>query len=81
MTTPLESLAEALLSCRAFASGAEAAPEAIIWCDPGAEFTPIMPVLRVRLPHLLTSGAAAGFSRECWPVYSGSAPLVRDRFW
>jgi hypothetical protein len=69
MTTPLEAIAEALLSCRAFASGAEAAPEAIIWCDPGAEFVPIMPVLRTRLPHLLTLGAydaAARFGPALW---------------
>jgi hypothetical protein len=56
MTTPLESLAEALLACRVFASGAELAPEAILWCDPSAEFTPILPALRVRLPHLLCYG-------------------------
>ncbi|MGD0109816.1 MAG: BREX-1 system phosphatase PglZ type B [Rhodopila sp.] len=63
MTTPLESLAEALLTCRAFASGAEASPEAIIWCDPGAEFAPILPVLRARLPHLLTLGTYEAATR------------------
>lgn len=57
MTTPLESLAEALLACRAFASGAETAPEAILWCDPAGEFAPLMPALRTRLPHLLSFGA------------------------
>ncbi|WP_377828785.1 BREX-1 system phosphatase PglZ type B [Bradyrhizobium lupini] len=57
MTTPLESLAEALLACRAFASGAESAPEAILWCDPAGDFAPVMPVLRNRVPHLLTFGA------------------------
>lgn len=57
MTTPLESLAEALLACRAFASGAEAAPEAILWCDPAGEFAPVLPALRIRLPHLLSFGA------------------------
>lgn len=57
MTTPLESLAEALLACRAFASGAEAAPEAILWCDPAGEFAPVLSALRTRLPHLLSFGA------------------------
>ena len=57
MTIPLESLAEALLGCRAFASGAEAAPEAILWCDPAAEFTAVLPALRARLPQLLTFGS------------------------
>jgi hypothetical protein len=56
MTTPLESLAEALLAGRTFASGAEAAPDAIVWCDPAAEFAPLMPALRTRLPHLLSFG-------------------------
>ncbi|MDE5461347.1 BREX-1 system phosphatase PglZ type B [Bradyrhizobium sp. CSS354] len=57
MTTPLESLAEALLACRAYASGAESAPAAILWCDPAGDFAPVMPALRTRLPHLLTFGA------------------------
>jgi hypothetical protein len=56
MTTPLEVLADALLACRAFASGAEAAPEAILWFDPGSEFAPILPALLTRLPNLLTFG-------------------------
>jgi hypothetical protein len=56
VTTPLEALAEALLACCVFASGAEAAPEAILWCDSAAEFGPIMPALRARMPNLLTYG-------------------------
>jgi hypothetical protein len=69
MTTPLESLADALLACRAFASGAEAAPEAVLWCDPGAEFAPIMPALRARLPNLMCFGdydAAARTGPSLW---------------
>jgi hypothetical protein len=57
MSTPLEVLAEALLDCRKYASGAEAPPEAILWCDPGSEFLAIVPALRARLPNLLTFGA------------------------
>ena len=41
MTTPLDALAEALRDCRKYASGAEAPPEAILWCDPGEEFAPV----------------------------------------
>lgn len=37
-------------------AGAEAAPEAILWCDPGRDFEPIIPALRQRLPQLLTLG-------------------------
>jgi hypothetical protein len=57
MSTPLETLAETLRDCRKYASGAEAAPEAIVWCDPGSEYLPIVPPLRARLPGLLTLGA------------------------
>ncbi len=56
MTTPLESMVDALSASRTFASGAEAAPEAIMWFDPGSEFTPILPAMRARLPNLLTFG-------------------------
>lgn len=56
MTTPLDLLAEAVRECRRYASGAEAPPEAILWCDPGGEFLPILPALRARLPNLLTFG-------------------------
>jgi hypothetical protein len=34
----------------------EAPPEAILWCDPAGEFAPILPMLRARLPNLLTLG-------------------------
>jgi hypothetical protein len=64
MTTPLESLAEALLACRAFASGAESAPEVILWCDAAADFDPVLPALRARLPHLLTFGAYDAVTRS-----------------
>jgi hypothetical protein len=57
MSTPLEALAEALRDCRKYASGAEASPEAILWCDPGGEFLSVVPALRARLPNLLTFGA------------------------
>lgn len=57
MPTPLDTFADALLECRKYASGAEAPPEAILWCDPGGEFAPILPALRARLPQLLSFGA------------------------
>ena len=40
-------------SRRKYASGAEAPPEAILWCDPGEEFVPVLPMLRARQPNLL----------------------------
>jgi hypothetical protein len=56
MTTPLDALAEALSDCRKYATGAEAPPEAILWCDPGREFAPIVAALRSRSPNLLSFG-------------------------
>jgi len=57
MTTPLDMLADALRACCKYVSGAEAPPETIVWCDPGEEFEPILPVVRARLPNLLSFGA------------------------
>src|SRR5271169_3170832 len=54
--TPLNALAEALRECRKYVSGAEAPPEAILWCDLGGEFAPILPALRACLPNLLSYG-------------------------
>src|SRR5271168_5258303 len=56
ISTPLEALAEALIECRKYASGAESPPEVVLWCDPGNEFSPILPALRAQLPNLLTLG-------------------------
>jgi hypothetical protein len=57
MTTPLDALADGLRECRRYVSGAEAPPEAIVWCDPAGEFGPILPALRARLANLLSFGA------------------------
>ncbi len=57
MTTPLDALADALRHAAAFNAASEAAPEAVVWCDPAGDFAPIMPGLRARVPGLLTYGA------------------------
>ena len=57
MTTPLDALVTALRAAGAYNAAAEAPPEAIVWCDPGHEFVPLLPALRDRLPGLLTFGA------------------------
>ncbi len=54
--TPLDAAVEALISAGAFNPAAQAAPEAVLWCDAPGEFAPIMPLLRDRLPQLLTFG-------------------------
>lgn len=56
MRTALDALVEAVCECRKYNSGAEAAPEAILWCDPGCEFATILPALRSRLPNLFSFG-------------------------
>jgi hypothetical protein len=56
VTTPLDALVAALEQAGGYNSAAEAAPEAIVWCDEGREFAPLLPSLRERLPQLLTYG-------------------------
>jgi hypothetical protein len=83
MTTPLESLAEALRDCRRYATGAEAPPEAILWCDPGSEFRSIVPALRARLPNLLTFGTYEPASRTgpaLW-LRAAAGPHISDIEW
>jgi hypothetical protein len=70
-TTPLDALAEALRECRKYVSGAEAPPEAILWCDLGGEFAPILSALRPRLTNLLCLGAYEPATR------TGPAPWLR----
>src|ERR1700730_2792712 len=63
MTTPFDQLIAALIDAGSFMAGAEAAPEAIMWCDPGSEFAPVIPTLRQVLPQLLTMGEYAASTR------------------
>jgi hypothetical protein len=56
MTTPLDALADALRAAAAFQQAAEAPPEAILWCDASRDFAPVLPLLRARLPQMLTLG-------------------------
>jgi hypothetical protein len=56
VTTPLETLAKALLGAAAFQQSAEAAPQAVLWCDVQSDFAPIIPALRSRLPQVLSFG-------------------------
>ena len=56
MTTPLDALIAALHEAAAYNAAAEAPPEAVVWCDAGQEFLPLLPLLRERLPELLTYG-------------------------
>ena len=54
--TPLDLLIEALRRAGDYAVAAEAAPEVVLWCDPAAEFAPVLPALRAAMPGLLTLG-------------------------
>lgn len=56
MTTPLELLSSALRWATAYQQAAEAAPEAVLWCDPQGDFAPVMPMLRAHLPQVLSYG-------------------------
>jgi hypothetical protein len=56
MTTPLDALIGTLIRAGEHDLRAEAAPAALLWCDPGQEFAALIPLLRERLPGLLTFG-------------------------
>lgn len=56
MTTPLDALAAALHEAAGYNAAAEAPPLAVVWCDANREFLPLLPLLRERLPELLTYG-------------------------
>lgn len=54
--TPLAALVCAVHASADHDPRAEAAPSAVLWCDPGREFAPLLPALRTALPSLLTLG-------------------------
>jgi hypothetical protein len=56
MTTPLDTLIAALEDASGYNAAAESPSEAIIWCDANRDFVPLLPILRERLPHLLSHG-------------------------
>ena len=54
--TPLDALIAALLRAADYDPRAEAAPTALLWCDPGEEFASLVSLLRTKLPGFLTFG-------------------------
>ena len=56
VTTPVDALVAAVRDAASYNAAAEAAPEAVLWCDANQEFLPLLPALRERLPELLTYG-------------------------
>jgi len=56
VTNPLDALVAALHEAASYNASAEAAPVAVVWCDAGKDFLPLIPALRERLPELLTFG-------------------------
>jgi hypothetical protein len=56
MTTALEEVLNALKSACDHNAASEKPPEVLLWCDPGEEFSEVLPLLRAQLPQLLTFG-------------------------
>lgn len=54
--TALDALIDALAAASRWNEAVEARPAALLWCDPKSECAPLIPLLRPRLPHLLTFG-------------------------
>lgn len=61
--TPLDALIEALETAGTYNPAAQAAPEAVLWCEEGEEFVSLLPMLRARLPNLFTLGEIDAASR------------------
>lgn len=55
--TALDKLIDAIAGASRWNEAAEARPAALLWCDPKCECAPLIPLLRARLPHLLSFGA------------------------
>ncbi len=83
MTTPLDGLIDALDAAGAYNAAAQAAPEAVIWCDADREFAPLLPALRARLPNLLTLGEIDPAARTGPAVWLRAAAVgaVPDLTW
>jgi len=54
--TALDALIVAIAAASRWNEAAEARPAALLWCDPKSECASLIPLLRGRLPHLLTFG-------------------------
>jgi hypothetical protein len=69
VTTPLDAFAETLGRAPKIRQRAEAPLEAILWCDLGSEFAPILPALRAHLSNPLSLGHVS-----CRPASVAAAP-------
>jgi hypothetical protein len=56
VTTAIDALVAALHDAASYNPGAEAPPEAVLWCDPNEEFTSLVPALRDRLQEFFVYG-------------------------
>lgn len=55
-STMLESVIDSLNVASSHQPGVDERPAALLWADPRGEWRPLIPLLRERLPHLLTLG-------------------------
>jgi len=55
-TTMLEAVIDSLKNASSHQPGVDEKPAALLWADPRGEWKPLVPLLRERLPHLLTLG-------------------------
>jgi len=83
VTTPLDGLIDALEAAGAYNAAAQAAPEAVLWCDLDREFASLLPAVRARLPNLLTLGEidqAARTGPAVW-LRAAAARALPDVTW
>jgi hypothetical protein len=77
--TPLDALVAALLRAADYDPRAEVAPAAVLWCDPGEEFASVIPLLRTKLPGLLTFGDHEPAARRGPAIGCAAPPAGRCR--
>lgn len=81
--SPLDALVAALPQAADYDPRAEAAPAVLLWCDPGEEFASLIPLLRTKLPGLLTFGdyePAACRGPAIW-LRSAAGRALREPNW
>jgi hypothetical protein len=87
--TVLEALLQSLGRAGGYNRDDQVAPAVILWPDKGSQWEPVLPVLRERLPHLLTLGPYAADCKSGPGIWlrcvigrsSTSQPLLPEANW
>ena len=86
--TVLDAIIQSLSRAGEYNRDDQVAPAVILWPDKERQWEPVLPVLRVRLPHLLTLGPYAAHCKtgpaiwlRCMIGRSSTSPLLPEANW